>query len=122
MNQQPLENILPSMQSASSHPAGFVAMSKGPFHELASSSQQFLAILAASPLAVLIDRLLLALLAFPMSFAGLLLLRDVSANFQFLELLKSFAAMVALVRNKFFNPFYVDLGFLFRMQLCFAID
>ena len=57
-----------------------------------------------------------------MSLAWLFLLRDVSANFLFLDLLKSFAAMVALVRNEFFNPLNVDFGFLFRMQLCFAID
>jgi hypothetical protein len=57
-------------------------MSKGSFDELASSPQQFLALLAAHPLTVLINRLLLALLAFPMSLAGLLLLRDVSANFR----------------------------------------
>ena len=122
MNQQTLENILPSVQGAASHPAGFVAMSEGSFHELAASPQQFLSIPASHPLTVLIDRLLLALLALPVSIAGLLLLRNVSANFQFLELHKSLAAMVALVRNKFFNPGYVDLGFLFRMQLCFAID
>jgi hypothetical protein len=97
-------------------------MSKGSFHELASPPQQSLSIPAAHPLPVLINRLLLALLAFPVSLAGLFLLRDVSANFQLLDLLKSFAAMVALVRNQFFNSFYVDLGFLFRMQLCFAID
>jgi len=115
MNQQPLENILPSMQGAASHPAGFVAMSEGSFHELASSPQQLLSILAAHPLTVLINGLLLALLALPVSLAGLFLLRDVSANFQFLDSLKSFAAMVALICNKFFNPVYVDLGFLFSM-------
>src|SRR5258708_38470448 len=122
MNQQTLENILSSVQGAASHPAGFVAMSKGSFDELASPPQQFLSIPAAHPLTVLINRLLLAPLAFPVSLAGLFLLRAISANFEFLELLKSFAAMVALVRNKFFNPGYVDLGFLFRMQLCFSID
>src|ERR1700686_1419325 len=121
MNQQTLENILPSVQGAASHPAGFVAMSESSFHELAASPQQFLAILASFPLSILINRLLFALLALPVSLAGLLLLRNVSANFKFLDLLKSFAAMVALVRNKFFNSGYVDLGLLFRMQLCFAI-
>ena len=94
MNQQTLENVLSSMKGAASHPTGFVAMSKGSFDELASSPQQFLAILAAHPLTVLINRLLLALLALPLPLAGLLLLRDVSANFQFLDLLKSFAAIL----------------------------
>src|SRR5580704_17282657 len=97
-------------------------MSKGSFHELASPPLQSLSIPAAHPLPVLINRLLLALLAFPVSLARLFLFRDVSANFQFLDLLKSFAAMVALVRNKFFNPLDVDLGLLFRMQLRFALD
>ena len=98
MNQQTLENILPSVQGAASHPAGFVAMSEGSFHELAASPQQFLSIPPANSLTVLINGLLLALLAFPVSLAGLLLFRDVSANFQVRpRLLKSFAAMVTLV-------------------------
>jgi hypothetical protein len=42
MNQQALENILPSVQGAASHSAGLVAMSKGSFDELASSPQQLL--------------------------------------------------------------------------------
>jgi len=61
-------------------------MSEGSFHELASSPQQFLSIPAAHPLTVLINGLLLALLALPVPLAGLLLLRDVSANFNFLEM------------------------------------
>ena len=65
MNQQTLENILPSVQGAASHSAGFVAVSKGSFDKFASSPQQFLSILTAHPLPVLINRLLLALLAFP---------------------------------------------------------
>jgi hypothetical protein len=56
-------------------------MSKGSFDELASPPQQTLAILAPHPLTILINRLLLTLLAFPVPLARLLLFRNVCANF-----------------------------------------
>ena len=74
-------------------------MGKGSFDELASPSQQFLALLATHSLTILKDSLLLTPLAFPVSLAGLLLLRNVGANFEILDLLKSRAAMIALVRD-----------------------
>jgi len=117
---QALENILSVRAGLQRRiPPVFVAMSKGSFDgtRLAASAV-FFPYPPRTPLPVLINRLLAGpRLPFQWSLAGLFLFfRDVSANFQFLELLKSFAAMVALVRNKFFNPGYVDLGFLFRMQ------
>jgi hypothetical protein len=43
MNQLAFENIVPAVKCAVLHSAGFVAMSKGSFDELASSFQQSLA-------------------------------------------------------------------------------
>jgi hypothetical protein len=53
VDQQTFENILPAVQGAASHPAGFVAMGKGSFDELAPPPQQTLAILAPHSLTIL---------------------------------------------------------------------
>ncbi len=86
VNQLAFEYVLPSAQGAASHSAGLVAMSEASFDQLASPLQQSLAILAAHPLTVLINRPLLPLFAFPVPLAGLLLFRNVYANFEFLYL------------------------------------
>jgi hypothetical protein len=54
--------------------------------------------------------------------ARLLLFRNVGANFQFFDLFKHRAAMIALVRDQFFDPVHVDLRLRFRMQIGLALD
>jgi hypothetical protein len=87
---------------------------KTSFHELAAPPQQTLAVLALHLPSVSIDRLLLALLALPVSLAPLLLFRNASANFGLIELLENRAAMILLVRDHLVDSSHVDLVFLDR--------
>jgi len=72
VNQQPLQNILSSAQGAASHSTRLVAVGKAAFDELAASSQQLFAIVSSDSVVVGLDRLPLALLAFPVALARLL--------------------------------------------------
>jgi len=70
VDQQPLQNILSSAQGAASHSARLVAVGKAAFDELAASSQQLFAVVARHSALVGLNRLLLALLAFPVALAA----------------------------------------------------
>ena len=79
VDQQPLQNVVPSTQGTTPHTSRLVAVLETAFDKLAASSQQLFAIIARHSALVGLDRLLFSLLAFPIPLASLLPFRDIQA-------------------------------------------
>jgi len=72
---------------------------KAAFEKLSPPSRQLFAIISTHSALVGLHRLLLRLLALPVSLASLLPLGNIGGNFKFLHLLKYRPAVIALVRH-----------------------
>src|ERR1700752_822260 len=122
MNQQPLENVVVFSQVRSPHAPRVVAVSEGSLDQLATLPQQPSAFRPLQALPVLIDRLLLILLAHPMTFPSLLLLGNIRAYSGGLHLLQRRATVISLIRHYFFDSTHIHLRLLQRLDVGFSLD